>query len=219
MKKRMLIRSGVAVWLVNMVSLTPAAGEAPQTITLPPPQTEGGMPLLQALKERSSIREYAPDTVPLPVLSTLLWSACGVNRPNSGKRTAPSARNWQEIDIYVATAEGLYRYDAKPHSLILVLAQDIRAKTGAQPFVKEAPINLIYVADTSRIDAASTEEKIFYSAVDTGFISENVYLFCASEGLATVTRRWIDIPELARTMNLRPDQKITLSQTVGYAKK
>lgn len=217
MKKRVRVLVWTAVFLVTLVSSVPA--EAPQTIQLPPPQTEGGKPLLQALKERSSIREYAPDRIPLPKLSTLLWSACGISRPKSGKRTAPSAHNWQEIDIYVTTAEGLYLYDAKAHSLILVLAQDLRAKTGKQPFVKEAPINLIYVADTSRMGDASAEEKAFYSAVDTGFISENVYLFCASEGLATVTRRWIDRPALAEAMKLRPEQEIILAQTVGYAKK
>ena len=116
-------------------------------------------------------------------------------------------------------AEGLYLYDAKSHLLKPVLAEDIRALAGRQPFVKDAPLNLIYVADFSRIGRGTNEEKEFSPAADTGFIAQNVYLFCASEGLATVVRANIDKPTLAKTMKLGPDQKITLSQTVGYPKK
>jgi len=148
-----------------------------------------------------------------------LWAASGVNRPDSGKRTAPSAVNWQELDIYVATAEGLYLYDAKSHRLNPILSEDIRALTGRQPFVREAPVNLVYVADFSRMGRGTNEEKEFYPAADTGFIAQNVYLFCSSEGLATVVRASIDRPALAKVMKLRPDQKITLAQSVGYPTK
>ena len=188
-------------------------------IQLPKPQMDGGRPLMQVLRNRSSSREFSPQKLPLQVLSNLLWAASGVNRPESGKRTAPTAANWQEIDIYVATANGLYLYDAKSHLLKPILAEDIRALTGRQPFVKEAALNLIYVADFSRIGRGTNEEKDFFSAADTGFIAQNVYLFCASEGLATVVRANIDRPTLGKTMKLGPDQRITLSQTVGYPKK
>jgi len=154
----------------------------------------------------------------MQVLSNLLWAAFGINRPDSGKRTAPSAVNWQEIDVYVAIAEGLYLYDAESHGLNLVLEGDIRAETGKQDFVKDAPVNLVYVADFSKMGMANEEDKVFYSAADTGFIGQNVYLFCASEGLATVVRGWIDKPALAKTMKLKPDQRVMLSQTVGYPK-
>ena len=155
--------------------------------------------------------------MPLQLLSNLLWAAYGVNRPGSGKRTAPSAVNLQEIDIYVAMPEGLYLYDAKLHLLTPVLAGDIRAKTGTQGFVKNAAINLIYVADFSRMERMKSDElKAFYSAADTGFISQNVYLFCASEGLSTVVRGMIDRPNLAKVMGLDPHQKIILAQSVGY---
>jgi SagB-type dehydrogenase family enzyme len=174
---------------------------------------------MQVLKERKSSREFSLEKLSLQVLSNLIWAASGVNRPESGRRTAPTAANWQEIDIYLAMAEGLYLYDAKSHLLKPVLAEDIRALTGLQPFVKDAPLNLIYVADFSRIGRGTREEKDFFSAADTGFIAQNVYLFCASEGLATVVRANIDKPTLAKTMKLGPDQKITLSQTVGYPKK
>jgi len=202
-----------------LVLFTQTFAEELKTIQLPKPQVDGGKPLMQVLKDRKSAREFSSEKLPLQVLSNLLWAACGVNRPDSGRRTAPSAANWQEIDIYVATAEGLYLYEAKSHLLKPVLAEDIRALAGRQPFVKDAPLNLIYVADFSRIGRGTREKKEFYSAADTGFIAQNVYLFCASEGLATVVRANIDKPTLAKTMKLRPDQKITLSQTVGYPKK
>ena len=148
----------------------------------------------------------------------MLWAAFGINRQDSEKRTAPSALNWQEIDLYVATADGLYLYEAKNHTLEPVLAEDIRAMTGRQSFVRAAPVNLIYVADFSRMGKATDKDKVFYSAADTGFISQNVYLYCASEGLATVVRGSIDRPALAKVMKLRPDQRIILAQSVGYPK-
>jgi SagB-type dehydrogenase family enzyme len=171
------------------------------------------------LKDRKSSREFSIEKLPIQVLSNLLWAAFGINRPDLGKRTAPSAVNWQEIDIYVAAADGLYLYDAKAHMLNPVLSEDIRALTGRQPFVKEAPLNLVYVADFSRMGKATNEDKEFYSAADTGFIAQNVYLYCASEGLATIVRALIDRPALGKVMKLRPDQKITLAQSVGYPKK
>ncbi|UCF06050.1 MAG: SagB/ThcOx family dehydrogenase, partial [bacterium] len=182
------------------------------------PRTDGGRPLMQVLAERHSSREYSTEKLPAQVLSDLLWAAFGINRPESGKRTAPSAVNWQEIDIYVATAEGLYLYDAKKHALNRVLAEDIRAATGRQDFTAEAPVNLVYVADFSRMGKASDEQKAFYSAADAGFIGQNVYLYCASEGLATVVRGAVDKEALAKTMKLGPEQRVILAQTVGYPK-
>jgi len=201
-----------------LISSLALANDAQKPVPLPKPQTGGGKPLMQALKDRNSSRSFRAEKLPLQVLSNLLWAASGINRPDSGKRTAPSARNWQEIDIYVAFAEGLYLYEAKGHLLQPVLPDDIRGLTGVQAFVKEAPVNLVYVADTSRMSGASPEDRDLYAGADTGFISENVYLFCASEGLATVVRGSIDRPTLARAMKLRPDQKIMLGQTIGYPK-
>jgi nitroreductase len=149
----------------------------------------------------------------------MLWAASGVNRTDSRKRTAPSAVNWQEVDVYVATAHGLYLYNAKTHTLQSVLAEDIRALTGRQSYVQEAPVNLIYVADLTRMANVTFDEKVFYSAADTGFMSQNVYLYCASEGLATVVRGLIDRPALEKAMKLRPEQRVTLAQSVGYPKK
>ncbi len=173
--------------------------------------------LQSLLQKRRSIREFRPEPLPTPVISRLLWSAFGINRPD-GKRTAPSARNRQEIDIYAATSSGLYLYDAKEGRVRQLLSQDIREITGTQSYVRQAPLNLVYVADISRMGATTEEEKIFYSAANTGFICQNVYLFCAAEGLGTTVRAAIDKPLLAQSMKLRPDQIITLAQSVGYPK-
>ena len=204
---------------VFLVCPTLTSGQGLEPVPLLEPQTDTGRPLMQVLKDRGSSRSFNTEKLPKQVLSNLLWAAFGVNRPDSGKRTAPSAMNWQEIDIYVATADGLYLYDAKKHALKPVLAEDIRALTGRQPFVQEAPVNLVYVADFSKMGDAEEDVKVFCSAANTGFISQNVYLYCASEGLATVVRGLIDRPALEKAMGLRPDQKVTLAQSVGYPKK
>jgi len=217
-KKVLPLAAGLALSFL-FTSSNLILAEEPKPTQLLRPQTAGGKPLMQVLKERKSSREFGPERLPAQVLSNLLWAAFGVNRPDSGKRTAPSAMNWQEIDIYLAMAEGLFLFDAKVHLLKLVLGEDIREMTGLQPFVKEAPLNLIYVADFSRMASVTDEQKEFYSAADTGFIAQNVYLYCASEGLATVVRGLVDRPVLAKAMKLRTDQKITLVQSVGFPKK
>jgi nitroreductase len=212
-----------ACWLRNhlmWVVLLSVTGLAQQLkpLQLPRPQTDIGRPLMQVLKDRSSTHSFSPEKLPTQVVSNLLWAAFGMNRPDSGKRTAPSAKNWQEIDVYVATTDGLYIYEAKTHQLNPVLRDDVRAQTGTQAFVGDAPLNLVYVADLAKTGSSSTERDM-YVAADTGFIAQNVYLFCASEALATVVRGSIDRPALSRIMRLRPEQRIILAQTVGYPKK
>jgi SagB-type dehydrogenase family enzyme len=187
-------------------------------IELPKPKMEGGKPLMEALKERKTSRAFSSEKLPLQVLSNLLWAANGINRPD-GKRTAPTAMNKQEIDVYVTMAEGLYLYDAKANKLDCILAQDIRAATGKQPFVKDAPVNLLFVADYAKMGNMPDEQKNFYAATDTGYVSQNVYLFCASEGLATVVRGYVDKPACQAAMKLPETKKIILAQTVGYPKK
>jgi SagB-type dehydrogenase family enzyme len=203
---------------VLLASARAAPAEDLKTIALPKPQTDGGRPLMQVLKERQSLRSFSDRKLPDEVLGNLLWAAFGVNRPDSGKRTAPSAVNWQEVDVYVAIPDGVYLYDAPAHALKPVLAGDHRAKAGKQDFVGEAPLVLIFVADRARMGQASEADKDFYSAVDTGYISQNVYLFCASEGLATVVIGMVDRPDLAKALSLQPDQRVILTQPVGYPK-
>jgi len=222
-RENLLRGTAVGFILVFLVAILPmtqntALGEEQKPIQLSKPQTAGN-PLMQLLAKRSSSREFSSEPLPVKILSNMLWAASGINRPESGKRTAPTAINRQEIDIYVATAAGLYLYDAKANLLKPILAGDIRGVTGTQGYVKEAAVNLIYVADYSKMSSSSDEAKIMYAAADTGFISENVYLYCASEGLSTVVRAAIDKPALAKAMGLRPDQRIILAQSVGYPKK
>jgi SagB-type dehydrogenase family enzyme len=213
------LQAACLVMAVLLICPILSSGQELKPTKLLGPQMDIGRPLMQVLKDRRSSRAFSTVKLPKQVLSNILWAAFGVNQPYSGKRTAPSARNWQEIDIYVATADALYLYDAKAHALKPVLAGDIRALTGLQPFVREVPVNLIYVADFSRMGQAKFDDKVLYSAADTGFISQNVYLYCASEGLATVVRGSVDRPALAKVMNLQPDQRVILAQSVGYPKK
>jgi len=184
---------------------------------LPAPRMEGGKPLMQALKERQTSRDFSAKKLPAQVLSDLLWAAFGVNRPESGKRTAPSARNWQEMEIYVVMEDGTYLYDPQSNKLRGVVKGDLRKMAGTQDFVAKAPLNLVYVADTTRMKGATPEDQTLYSGADTGFIGQNVYLFCASEGLATVVRGSVDRKALAVALKLSDKKKITLAQTVGYS--
>lgn len=218
----MNIRSLKTAFLILIVLIICPAltfGEDLKPVKLMEPQLDIGRPLMQVLKDRKTSRIYSSEKLPDQELSNLLWAAFGVNRPDTGKRTAPSAKNWKEIEIYVSTADGLYLYDAKAHALNPILKDDIRSLTGTQSFVKKVPVNLVFVADFSKIPIPEEEAKVFISAADAGFISQNVYLYCASEGLATVVRGSVDRPALAKAMKLRPDQRIVLAQSVGYPKK
>jgi SagB-type dehydrogenase family enzyme len=206
------------LWLgILMIGVAGGLGaEQGDVVRLPAPQTQGGMPLMEALKARRSTRELGAEALPLQVLSDLLWAAAGVNRPESGKRTAPSARDWREIDIYVALAEGTFRFDPDAHALRRVVPRDVRPLTGVQGFVAHVPLNLVYVANLDRMGDAGPEQRSLYAATDTGFIAQNVYLYCASAGLATVVRGSVDREALAEALGLGPNQQITLAQSVGY---
>lgn len=216
--RREFLKVSVATGAILTMAPNITLAEEPKPIQLLKAEMGSSNPLIQLLSKRMSSREFSPEPLPVEVLSNLLWAAFGINRPD-GKRTAPTASNRQEIDIYVATAKGLYLYDAKANLLNPILADDIRRMTGRQPYVKEAAVNLIYVADYPKMGTGTSEVKDLYSAAATGAISENVYLYCASEGLATVVRAGIDKPALANVMKLRPDQKIILAQSVGYPRK
>ena len=191
-----------------------AYGQDLQPLALPKPQTDIGRPLMRVLADRQSAREFAPGRLPAQALSNLLWAAWGINRPD-GRRTAPSASNRQEIEIYLATPDGVYRYLPKDQRLDPVIAGDHRAEAGTQAYVKDAAVNLVYVADLDKMGQGSDESKLLLAAYDTGFIAENAYLYCASEHLAVVVRASVDRTALAKCIKLRPSQRITLSQSVG----
>jgi nitroreductase len=186
-----------------------------EPIELPAPRTYGNQSLTAALTLRRSTREYADRPLPLQVLSDLLWAAFGVNRPN-GDRTAPYWRHVMVLDIYIATADGVWLYEPLAHKLMPHLKADIRAQTGAQDFVPTAPLEMIYVAHGERMTDVSPEERRLYASVDTAFIGQNVYLFCASENLGTVFRGSVDHAALARILTLPDEQFVTFAQTVGY---
>jgi SagB-type dehydrogenase family enzyme len=203
-------------FLGMLLMSTSAFGAGGRTIALPPPDTSTSATLMGALRARRSTREFASRPLPPAVLATLLWCAFGVNRPESGRRTAPSAHNWQEIDVYAVQADGAFRYDAPAHALREVTAADVRAATGMQDFVATAPLDLVYVADFTKMTDAGAEERTFLSAANAGCIAQNAYLFCAASGLACVVRGWIDRARLAPALELRAAQRIVLAQTVGY---
>lgn len=207
----------VALGLMGQLRPLPSKGSAVESIALPPPQKHGGLPLLDALAQRHSSREFATDTLPLPMLSALLWAAFGVNRTD-GKRTAPTALDAQEVDVFVALPSGAYRYDAAGNALRLVAGSDVRRVTGYQDFVDQAPLDLVYVADYTRMKLVPAAHRASYAYVAAGAISQNVYLYCAANGLATVIRAWIDREAIANALGLTHDQQVLLSQTVGYPK-
>jgi len=188
-------------------------------MALPPPLMEGGMPLMAALKARHSTRDFADKPLPPAVLSNLLWAAWGINRPANGMRTAPSSHTAMDIDLYLAMANGVWLYDPKAHRLVSHMTEDLRGETTlGQDFVKTAPLNIIYVSDAKRMGKVSDADRALNGIADSAVIGENVYLFCASEGLATVLRASVPGAKLAQRMGLAPTQSIYFAQSVGYPK-
>ncbi|MBI5686615.1 MAG: SagB/ThcOx family dehydrogenase [Verrucomicrobia bacterium] len=200
-----------------LVAALPGVAQELKPIPLPKPRMEGGMPLMEALKNRKTSREFSPAKLSPQILSDLLWAGFGINRPENAHRTAPSAMNSQEVDIYVATEDGSYVYDAAGNRLVPVAAGDIRAKTGKQEFVKIGPVSLLFVADLARLKKAKPEERDHYAAIDTGFICQNIYLYCASAGLSCVVHE-LDRDGLPEALKFKPEQKIVIAQTVGFPK-
>jgi nitroreductase len=186
-----------------------------QDINLVEPQKSGGMPLMEALAKRATARSFDSKDISSQQLSSLLWAAFGITRPD-GKRTAPSANDKRETDIYVLMKQGAYVYDATANKLTLSLPEDIRALGGTQAFATNAPVVLVFVADLSKMEKASDEVKKNMAYANVGYISQNVYLYCASEGLVTGARVGVDKAALGKRLKLRPEQLITLAHSVGY---
>lgn len=222
-RRNFLTSTGAAGAAIVVPGLIPVSARAAPTQVpgevraLPAPSKEGGMPLMQALSLRRSTREFSTRKIPDQVLGDLLWAAYGVNRAN-GDRTAPSWRHIIVIDVYAAMEDGLWLYDPKRHALVAHPAGDIRARTGQQDFPARAPLNLVYVAHGQRMSELTPENRKLFCSVDTAFIGQNVYLYCASVGLATVFRGAVDYPKLAQAMRLPEEQFVTFAQTVGYPK-
>ncbi|MBI5095437.1 MAG: SagB/ThcOx family dehydrogenase [Candidatus Hydrogenedentes bacterium] len=193
-----------------------AVAEDGAVISLSAPRMEGGLPLFQALKERKSTKEFSKQPLTRESLSNLLWAAFGINRPDSGMRTAPSAKNKQEVSIYAVTAEGAYLYDAAANQLKRVAEGDLRKTTGSPESAGGPPVELVYVADFQQSGGKTEEDKRLYASITTGCIIQNVYLFCASEKLATVTRVVSNREALAQALRLTKDQWPVMTQSVGF---
>ncbi len=207
------------LFLVILLANTLLMNAQDKNILLPPPQMAGGMPLMQALNERASDRTFSTETLSLQHLSDICWAAWGINRPEQGRRTAPSSRNRQEMSVFVLLEDAVYVYNAHENRLDFHIEGDLRPYSGTQDFVAKAPLNLVFVADMSvygiqHIDDATENQKMT-SWANAGFMSQNVYLYCASEGLATVVRALIPREELHRKLGLKPLEMIVLAQTIG----
>jgi hypothetical protein len=194
-----------------------------QDIDLPAPDKTGGKPLMQTLSERQTTRSFTNDNLTLQQLSDLLWAAFGINRPDQGKRTAPSAMNWQEIDLYVTLPGGCYVYSADSNKLKFINTKDLWGATGSQSFVAGAALNIVYVADMGKRGKKEGEEikdsDMFMSYADAGLIAQNVYLYCASANLGCVVRGTVPKGTLAEDLGLRSNQIILLAHTVGVPAK
>lgn len=185
--------------------------------SLPAPQIKGGKPLMLALRDRRTSRDFSEKELSMQQLSNLLWAANGINRPNEKKHTAPTARNKQEMEIYVAMKSGVYFFDSDKQSLTKLNEVDIRSQIGSQDFHKVAPVSLILVADLDKVYGSDTT-KSDYDAIDAGYISQNIYLYCASEDLATVAVASVDSKAIANYLNLNSRKKIILAHPVGFKK-
>ena len=192
---------------------------ADKVIRLPKPDMNRGGTVMKALADRHSTREFAAKALSMADLSDLLWAANGVNRPESGKRTAPSAMDKQEVDVYVVLPQGTYLYDAKAHQLNLVSEGDHRdAVAGGQAFVKTAPVSLVLVSDVARMGDVKDSHALLMCAVDAGIVSQNISVFCSAANLATVPRASMDEAKLRTVLKLKDSQKPLMNHPVGYSK-
>ena len=184
-------------------------------IRLPAPAKAGGMPVVQAIAERKTSRAFSDRELPVETLSTLLWIADGISRPD-GRRTIPTGHNVQDLDVYVILKSGAYRYDEKAHALIQTSEGDFRAIAAKQPFAQVAPVTLFYVQDVARAKKTDAMSQMRFGGIHTGSAIQNVYLFCTSAGLVSCAREQNDYEAQAKIFKLRPTQRIILAQSVAY---
>ncbi len=211
------MKRSVFVIITLLTAITMQAQEL-KVIKLNAPDKAKGEAMMKVFNERQSIREYAQKDLTPQDLSDLLWAANGINRPD-GKRTAPTARNVQDVDVYVVMKEGVYLHDAKEHALNPVAAGDYRgAVAGPQEFVKEAPVSLLLVTDLSRLGDPSSEGVKLMGAVDVGIVCQNINLACAGLGLATVPRATMEQEPLRKALKLKDSQLLLINNPVGYPK-
>ncbi|NDV58599.1 SagB/ThcOx family dehydrogenase [Bacteroides sp. 519] len=205
--------------LLFMISFTSCAASTEKVIKLPSPNMNRPSTVMNSLSERKSTREYSDKELTLADLGDMLWAANGINRPKEGNRTAPSAMNKQDVDVYVIMAKGAYLYDAANHSLNLIIEGDHRALVaGKQDFVLQAPVSLVLVSDFSRLGEPENERVKAMGAVDVGIVSQNISIFCAAAKLATVPRASMEHATLKTTLGLTDAQSPIINHPVGYFK-
>ena len=194
-------------FVLSTILLMTSCNITAQDIQLPEPTRNGGMPLMEAVNNRQSSREFTNATLTHQQLSDMLWIACGYNRPD--KRTVATALNRQEMSAYVITPEAVYRYEPKENKLIHINSGDHRGVSAMQDYSKEAPLNVALVADLAK------QDKDIFAGMTVGALSNNIYLWCASEGLKTVVRASFDQEGLKKALKLNDKETVLLVQTVG----
>lgn len=208
---------------LGLFATSPVQADAPKapsketsdTIVLPKPNTKAGIPLMQAIEQRKSTRAFADNQLNLQTISDLIWVAGGINRPDKGGITIPTALAAKDIDVFAMTRQGVYVYDAKNHRLKLLANGDHRHLAGLQAFAATAPLTLFFVADQARMKVQEPSAKERFGAMTAAYASQNVYLYCASANLATVVRASFDEKALSELLKLRPEQRLYLAQSVG----
>ena len=196
----------------------PLAAQSPTTIVLYPPDTSRGVPVMTALANRASVRQFNPSPISHRDLSDLVWAANGINRPGEDKRTAPSAINAQDIDVYVWMASAFYLYDPARHALDLVVEGDFRHILAlSQDYVKEAPLVFLLVSDISRFSRGDEAQRLRSAAMDAAMVAQNILIFCASEGFPTVPRGIMDTRKIREVLSLPDSQHPMLNVPVSYA--
>lgn len=207
--------AGICCSTLGAGNPVPESSGALKTIELPAPEKSGGKPLMTAISDRASSRDFSEKEIDPENLSNLLWTIAGINRPD-GKRTAGSTRNWQSVEIYAVMKSGIYRYNAAENKLEPAASGDYRKLTGGQPFVETAPLNILYVGDMEKMDVPDPFKKALFFGADIGLMSQNGYLYCASAGLGTVIRGMVENDPLAAIIKLPANKKILMAQTVGW---
>lgn len=211
--------------VLSEMSFTQPLEQQPKIIKLPEPNKKRGLPVMEALAVRASVTEWSDKDLSIQDLSDLLWAANGINRPEIGKRTAPSAQNAQDVDIYVFMKDGVYLYDAKTHSLVQVVQGDHRLlffpPRPQQPPSEQMtmpPIVLLLVTDISRFRFGPEELKREWGAIDVGIVSQNISIFCAAVGLGTRPRASMDREKIRALLKLKETQFPLLNHPVGHKK-
>jgi SagB-type dehydrogenase family enzyme len=201
----------IPLLIVNVMS------QVPSNIKLSSPNLKRGLPVMEALSKRASATEFKTNSLKLEDLSDLVWAANGINRAETGKRTAPSAINAQDIDLYVFLPEGAYFYEPKSHTLVLVAEGDFRKEvSGPQENMANAPVYIAMVADISRFTRGDEQKKMIWAAEDAGIVSQNINIFCAGTGMQTRTRATMNIPKLKEILKLKDAQFPILNNPVSY---